>query len=291
MVKNSDHVYSRGWCFTINNYTEDDKEQVVRLSDKAHYIVAGLEVGDSGTPHIQGYVYFKNDCSFQSIKKKLTRAHLEPSRADSDHNEQYCKKDGNVLIEKGVKPSPRQRTDITKVREALEEGADMRDIVQMASSYQSIRVAEVWLKYNEKARDFKPEVRWYHGATGSGKTRQAIEWLGKDYYTPLSFKWWEGYDAHECVLLDDIRGDFCKYNEMLRLLDRFKYRVECKGGSRQLLAKKIAITSPYHPKDIFYTTEDVTQLIRRIDMIVQIGDRVRHIKRADSFDELEQKNI
>lgn len=264
----------RDYTFTINNYTEEDISQVKALKDVAKYVVCGEEIGDGGTKHLQGYVYFKNAVRFSTVKAMLPRAHIETAIADAKHNRAYCTKDGIILIEAGEMPVQGKRTDCEIIRTKLKEGANMRAIVDSAKNCQTIRMAEIYLKYNEQGRDWKPEVVWYHGSTGTGKTRSAREWLGEDIFTPVSFKWWEGYDAHENVLIDDIRGNWCMYNDMLKLLDRYEYKVECKGGSRQFLAKKIAITSNYHPRHIWTTVEDKQQLLRRIDRIVQVGMEV-----------------
>ena len=80
-------------------------------------------------------------------------------------------------------------------------------------------------------------------------------------------KWWEGYDAQEYVIIDDMRGDFLKFHQLLKLLDRYPYRVETKGSTRQFLATHIFITSSYHPEEMFSTREDIQQLLRRIDEI------------------------
>jgi len=52
-------------------------------------------------------------------------------------------------------------------------------------------------------------------------------------------------------------------------LDRYPFQVECKGGSRQFLAKNIYITSCYSPEQMFEgrVDEDLRQLTRRIDII------------------------
>lgn len=264
----------RSYCFTINNYTDEDVANIELLRDVAGYLVVGIEQGESGTPHLQGYVYFKEAKTFTSVKKKLPRAHIEVSKGTAEDNRLYCSKDNNLLVECGDIPRQGARTDIEKVIQDLKEGSNMRAVIDKARSIQSVKMAEVWLKYNEEGRDFQPEVRWYHGSTGSGKTKSAVEWLGPDYYTPLNFKWWEGYDAHENVLLDEVREDYCNLNDMLKMLDRYKYRVECKGGSRQLLAKKIAITSPYPPDKLFGQREDMKQLFRRIKDVIQCGELV-----------------
>lgn len=279
---------ARAYCFTINNPTDKDLEDLKVLSQTSKYMIVGKEKGEKGTEHYQGYIYFSEAKSFSSIKKKLKRAHIEVAKGSPESNENYCGKDGDVIIRVGECPKQGKRSDIDNVREKLKEGSNMSDIVNSAKSMQSIRLAEVWLKYNEKGRDWKPEIRWYHGSTGSGKTRAAREWLEKDIYTCLdNIKWWEGYDAHESVLIDDFRKDFCKFHQLLKLLDRYEYKVEVKGGSRQLLAKKIAITCPYPPDKVYETREDVKQLLRRIDEVILIGKPV--IDPEDEEDPLDFK--
>jgi len=45
---------TRGWTFTINNDTFEDLIGLIETDFE--YLVIGFEVGDSGTPHIQGYI-------------------------------------------------------------------------------------------------------------------------------------------------------------------------------------------------------------------------------------------
>lgn len=248
---------SRGWVFTINNWTDDDLIQVKSLSEQSVYIICEKEIGEKGTPPLQGYVLYENQRSFSSMKKKLLHASLRASVGSPKQNQVYCSKDG-VFFEFGKPPDQGHRTDIEEVRSDLAEGSRMRDIVCTCKSYQSLRIAEMWLKYLEKPRAWKPEVRWYYGPTGSGKTSDARQWLGDDLYTCLeTAKWFKGYDAHENVMFDDMRRDFCKFHQLLKLLDKYECRVETKGGSRQFVPHKIVITAPFHPQDMFETREDV----------------------------------
>lgn len=280
---------ARAYCFTINNYSGEDEQNVLELANSSKYIICGREMGEGGTPHLQGYVYFSSPISFTSMKKKLPRAHIEQSKGTPQDNKKYCSKQSDILIEQGEIPKQGARTDIERTIEQLEGGENMRAVVKTARSMQSIKVAEVYLKYHEEPRTWKPEVRWYYGSTGSGKTRAAREWLGDDVYTALdSIKWFEGYDKHESVLIDDFRKDFCKFHQLLKLLDRYEYRVETKGGSRQFLAKKIAVTAPYPPDEIYNTREDVKQLLRRIDEIILVGEKVQQ-SHFEEIDYLEQK--
>ena len=107
---------------------------------------------------------------------------------------------------------------------------------------------------------------FFYGKTGSGKTRTAFEELPK-IYTPLSYKWWEGYEGQTEVLIDDFRKDWCKFHELLKLLDRYPFKVEAKGSHHQLMATTIIITAPYPPQYMYDTREDIEQLLRRIRVV------------------------
>ena len=160
-----------------------------------------------------------------------------------------------------------KRTDLDNVRELIKEGKGMKDVVMVATSYQSVKMAECILKYHEKKRDWKPKVYWFYGGAGTGKSKLAYEMFPSAYTAMATAKWWDGYDAHEDIIIDDMRKDFCKFHELLRILDRFPVQLETKGGTRQLLARNIVITSCYSPEQLFETREDLKQLTRRIDEI------------------------
>lgn len=259
---------SRSYCFTINNpdFGESHKDLSAWFQSNAQYVVMGIEVGASGTQHIQGYVYFANPRSFKSLKKIMPTAHIEVAKGTPLQASDYCKKDGNYT-EFGELPKQGKRNDLDQIRELIDAGRGMSDIVEVATSYQSVRMAEVILRYREKPRDWKPEVWWFYGATGTGKSKKAYEMMPNAYTCMSTGKWFEGYDAHEDVIVDDMRKDFLKFHELLRFLDRYPLRIEVKGGSRQFLAKRIIITSCHHPSQLFDTREDIQQLLRRIDHI------------------------
>lgn len=263
---------SRAWTFTLNNYNEDDIEMIKNLIKEGDYLIMGKEIGEKKkTPHLQGYVHFKNARTFDALQKKMKRAHIEKAYGDAKQNRVYCTKCGDDYIEIGELPIAGKRTDIETVKEMLTQGSSMREIVEEATSFQGIRFAEKYLSYNEKKRDWKPLVYWFYGETGTGKTRQAIEMFkNKDFWiSGKDLRWFDGYDGHENVIIDDFRGSHCTMTEMLRLLDRYPYRVEVKGGSRQFLAKTIVITSPMKPEDCYRTVgkDSIDQLLRRIDVI------------------------
>lgn len=228
---------------------------------------------DTGRDHWHMFIYLKNARSFNSIRKFFEPNHVEICKGNAQQNIEYVKKDGN-WEEEGIIPAQGKRVDIEEIKKTKK----IRDVVEMTSDIRMVRMAEKYLSVKEEGRNWVTEVYWYHGSSGSGKTRAAVEEAGDDYWMSLNTgRWFDGYDAHEHVIFDDIRKDFMKFHEWLRILDRYPYKVEVKGGSRQFLAKKIWITSSLHPAQMWEgrKDEDITQLLRRITTIKLFGTEVR----------------
>lgn len=280
-------VKSRSYMLTINNYSDEEYESVLRLGEEksVKYLSVGKEVAPTtGTKHIHVYVYFNNPVSFNPLKKKFARARIDRCRGTPEQCSAYTQKDA-VFQQFGELPVQGKRSDIEHIRDVMTITPRMREVVKVARSYQSIKVAEQYLKYHEKKRNWKPIVKWFYGETGCGKTHTAIQELGEDYYPCMNTgKWFDGYDAHENILVDDMRKNFMTFAEFLKFIDRYAFRVETKGGTRQILAKKIIITSCYHPEHLFHTREDIKQLLRRIDEIRQFGEYYQGNSLEDSED-------
>lgn len=89
---------STRWVFTINNPSQDDKDNVAGLGSNSQlvkYLVVGRETGESGTPHLQGFVIVHNGATRTRVSSWLPRSHLEPARGTSEQAAVYCKKDGD----------------------------------------------------------------------------------------------------------------------------------------------------------------------------------------------------
>lgn len=107
---------SRGWTITLNNYTEEEYIQITTIAQlHSKFWIFGKEVGNSGTPHIQGYIYFEFAKAFTAVVKLFgnKRIHWEVAKGTKNQNYDYCSKDGafETNIEK-KKPGCRPQVDI-----------------------------------------------------------------------------------------------------------------------------------------------------------------------------------
>lgn len=89
------------WVFTLNNFTDQDVEHLSHLgaslaASNLKYLVFGREVGDSGTPHLQGFVLFSRSVRLTNVRALISaRGHFEAARGSNDQAATYCKKDGD----------------------------------------------------------------------------------------------------------------------------------------------------------------------------------------------------
>jgi len=92
----------RRWCFTWNNYTEEDVSSLKKLSDVngMNYLLFGCEFAPTtGTPHLQGYVEFFKKKAKGGVQKFFRNPVLPVFVANSDDirdQEKYIEEEKNV---------------------------------------------------------------------------------------------------------------------------------------------------------------------------------------------------
>lgn len=268
----------RHYVFTWNNYPADAQAQLESLPGVL-YLAYQPEIGDNGTRHLQGLISFTNPRAFRAVAKLVRGWHVDKMRGTIQQAVDYCSKEasrdanaGFGFTEKGTRPlcagTAGGRSDLAAVVEAIKAKVPLRELAE--------QFTEQYIHYNRgiertigllsKPRDFKTEVYWYYGSTGSGKSRAASDEAPAAYWKNPVNKWWDGYQGESDVIIDDYRPDFCTFSTLLRLFDRYPMQVEAKGSSVQFVAKRIFITTPKNVEDTWSnrSEEDIAQLTRRI---------------------------
>lgn len=140
---------AKNWCFTLNNYTDDEVKHVQELvPDLASFLIYGCETGEAGTPHLQGYIQCHKQLRLTALKKKIPRAHLEVSRGTPEQNVEYCSKDGDVFTKGKLRTIDKgQRNDLERFKEAVKNGNFSVDDLREEHS-------DVFAKYPRFCREY-----------------------------------------------------------------------------------------------------------------------------------------
>jgi Putative viral replication protein len=136
---------AKHWCFTLNNYTAENIAQILGAEDQYNYVIFGKEVGENGTPHLQGFVSFPSRVRLNYCTQTIGQAHYSVAR-NVDHSIQYCKKDGDY-VEIGQRPVANTRNDLESFKSAVAGGE--LDMGKLRAEF-----SEVVAKYPKFALDF-----------------------------------------------------------------------------------------------------------------------------------------
>lgn len=104
----------------MNNYTDDDIRMFEAWTNECPRMVISKEVGESGTPHLQGRITFARAYRLAALKKLHATAHWEPTKASSDSL--YCMKQGSEIIIQVSNGHQGKRTDLHNVVDAIKAG-------------------------------------------------------------------------------------------------------------------------------------------------------------------------
>lgn len=237
----------------------------------------------TGTPHIHVAVVLGGQVAKSSLLKTVgfKRADLQQMKGTIEEAYLYCYKDQtnpDDFYEFGNVPAPGKRNDLHIVCEQICSGTALRDIARdpqfgapVLAKYP--RGLSLISSLNSPHRTQPPRVYWFHGDTGTGKTRGAYALgvllgysLTDIWSNSANLQWFDFYERHKFVIFDDFREDHVTFSFFLKLLDRYPLTVPFKGGHTVWNPEYIIVTSPFTPGYIFNNrrAEDIRQVERRI---------------------------
>lgn len=267
------------WVFTINNFTEEDDEMVENLED-VKCLIAEHELGSQGTPHIQGYVEFKERKYRTQVSRMLPRAYLAIARGSIKDNWKYCSKEKQVFVEKGYELKNNNRGD----EDFLEMYEDMK---QLCPNEFEEKYPKYWVQHREQVMkvmidhalenaapwdgDLQCKNIWVWGKPGIGKSKWANGQVSAgEMFKKNVNKWWDGFNllCHKFVIIEDYpprpQGQMlCQHLKIWS--DRYPFIGECKGSHMGIEPGRffLIITSNYSIEECFDNPEDVEAIKRR----------------------------
>lgn len=221
---------NRKYVFTTNNPTENDIEETKKLlSNKAIVYVVGLEKSNTNdTPHLQGYMRFKNAIAFKTLKKAMPKSHIEVAKGTDDQNYKYCSKESILFTN-------------MKIKESFKEMVKKKCLLRYANI--------TWKEWQKNILDIIKEnpdersIYWIYDRKGnSGKTflckyisltRNVIIADGKkdNIFNQVKTSL-DNEILPEIVLVDIPRSsfDFINYGAIEKCKDGFMYSGKYEGG-------------------------------------------------------------
>jgi len=266
---------SRDWCFTLNNYKAIDEAILRQLKSK--YLVYGYETApETGTPHLQGYVYFENQKIGHQLLKIMPKGirFFKRRAKNVDDAIDYCKKEGDFW-EQGERPCNQEE----KGRRGKEAASWA---IKKAKSGDLAAIEEeepkIFLQYGTRLEalhdpkklpiDGDLQHEWWVGSTGTGKSRLLWE-LYPNHFQKKKNKWWDGYKHEDVVAIEEWSPDNKQTAANLKeWADRYPFPGEIKGGVKQgLRPRKIIVISNYTIEQCFERREDWEPMNRKFKVI------------------------
>lgn len=254
---NPESQYSR-WVITWNNYSEENWEFLKNSvgPDKLFsYLLMSKE--EVGCPHIQGYFEMESKRRHATLEKRgLLGCWFEPAKGNVSQNQVYMAKNPIEEFEAGVPIIQRQREGGAKTaKKEKDKWAEIRDLMKSGKSDElEQKYPGESIRYNLLPRvqypcpdEYAPHCMWIWGPKHTGKSEYAYgecESFGGYFEKPFN-KWWDNYQGQPCVILTDPTEKNLKECDQwfFALLNKNKFCVEVKGGSRMIRPKVVMVTA------------------------------------------------
>lgn len=261
------------WCFTLNNYTKEEAttiDGILSDTNRVRYAIYGHEVGDNTeTPHLQGYIEFTTKKRLLQLKKIFgNRLHFEKRKRSRLHAIEYCKKEGDFKQFGTIDTEQGKRTDISAVKDAIDEGKTIDYIIE--------NHFDAWVKYRAAFNDYinlkqsPPKVEshplrpWQaqltqklHQPANSRSVIFVIDPVGNSGKTWFA-KWWLSNHPKETQILEtEKRADLAyqvRKDTKYFFINVSRARVACIQYDVLEMLKDQVISSPKYESNVIYLT-------------------------------------
>lgn len=287
----SKKVQSRNFCFTLNNYTDLEVENVKKT--KCRFIQFGKEIGEEGTPHLQGFVCFESAKTLSAVKKCLQtqRVHLEIARGNVEQNLAYTGKDGDIFRSGDPPKTQKEKGDMEKDRwDTILSKAQDGDWAYLQSEHpheyamyeqKFIQLRATHLSRSVQSNQFRRSI-WIYGPPGTGKSafaRVIADSVGAGLYVKGLNKWFCGYadkittdsvtgqSIHPTMLIEDVSPvSVLNHAQQYKVwTDIYGFTGETKGGIVSVSPTLVIVTSNY-TIDQCFSGVDLPAIRRRFDV-------------------------
>ena len=280
---------SKTWCWTLNSYVSTDLPAVV---DACSWAIWSEEEGESGTPHLQGYLVLKNKTRLSGVKalfKDYTWVHIEAARGSHSQNKAYVTKDNNEFVyEYGVQPpdcpgdyghlggalggqKERERWDtaLTLAREGRIDEIDAQIQICQVRNLERIERRAVGSSMLSLT---KPCGVFIWGPPGTGKSTKARSY-GAFFAKEAGCKWWDTYSGEENIVIDDLSPSHVLTNKVMGAnlkiwMDQYPFVAEFKGvASERIRPRRVIVTSNYSLQELFSDKLECRAIERRCQVL------------------------
>lgn len=289
---------SRAWLWTFNNYPAIVVGDQPPWHEDGDYSIYSLEVGDQGTPHLQGFTYFARKTTIGGIRLKFTDlwdgihigdADGRPSRSVSGsiaYVEGLVEKKGMVLNPDihafGERPKQDRNSgaDYESARRAAEDGRfdDIPAILAVKhwSSFQGIakhaKMIQSAIEPSLEPIAKKGSGLWIWGPKNCGKTTLAKTFgtYYKHHMRLSPFTCLDGYKGEPIIILEDFSPqNAVKYGHLLKQwcdVDPVRWELDALGHTLLCRPKKVIVTSNWSIEQLWTDPNVVGPLLARFDV-------------------------
>lgn len=293
--------------FTLNNPLPEEISKLREFPEHSQFrfLCFQGEVGEKGTPHLQGYLEITKNQRQSFFKKLIPRAHIEFAKGDSEDNIHYCSKPHPSCVcdhcTKANKEKPNwlafekygtPAKDVAgaayweKMVELVKDNTSDLEILEVFPKAlphlshldklrQVIQLENVSNKDITEPNRLPREIRviWLWGSAGIGKTYSVWK-KHPDLYTVADYKHpFDLYYEQKTILWDDFYP--INFQTLLKYLDIYPVQLPCRYNNKWACWNNVYITSNTAPLLLYpnLTFEEKCALVRRINIVKVVPDK------------------